>query len=95
MYLIVVDRKNKRLRQLLYTWYIGGPTHRQVSPGVIIDRLSTNSLLMSENKEAITLLHYLKGRDRKAVRVFRVEELSWPDMKEEIAEVYKRGSEES
>ena len=81
--------------QLLYTWYKGGQNRRRVSPGVIIDRLSTNSLLMSENKEAITLLHHLKGKDRKAVRVFRVEEFSWPDMKEEIAEVFKRGSEES
>jgi len=50
---------------------------------------------MSEDKEAITLLHYLKGRYRKEVRVFRVEELSWPDLKEEISKSFKRGSEES
>jgi len=50
---------------------------------------------MSECKEAITLLHYLKGKDRKAVRIFRVEELSWRDMKKEIVEVFKRDSEES
>lgn len=81
--------------QRLYNWHKGGEGRRYVSPGVIIDRPSTNSLLMSVNKEAITLLHYLKGRYRKEVRVFRVEELSWPDLKEEIVKIFKRGSEES
>ena len=50
---------------------------------------------MSEGKEAITLLHHLKGKERDKIKVFKVEELSWPDMKKEIVEVFKRGSEES
>jgi len=95
LYLLIVDRKNKQLMQRLYNWYTGGPKRRYVSPGVIIDRPSTNSLLMSEDQEALVLVHYLKGRKRKAVRVFRVEELSWPDLKEEISKSFKRGSEES
>lgn len=85
MYILFINRKNRSLIRLINSWYKPGPKSKRISLGVILEKLASNALLLSDEGEAIRLLHWLKGRDREDARVFKVTEMTWKDLGKDVS----------
>ena len=57
-YLLVVNRKDPRLKRMIYWWERGGEKTRRFDEGQIVEKLSTNSLVLDSSKASLRLLKW-------------------------------------
>jgi len=75
MYLLYVNRKNQKLKRLLYSWTHPG-THRRDLSEYLVKRMSTNVLLLEEDPALFRVFRWLQDNNEKGeVLIFRVQEV--------------------
>lgn len=79
--------KNQTGRNLLGGWWKGGKNQRQVPKGLILDRLSFDMLLFTDDIEALRLMGYHKSRDPDRWEIYEVIEVSEKDLTKMIWEM--------
>ncbi len=80
LYILWVNSKNQRLKNLLYSWSKPGSHRRDVSDS-LLERLSTNILLF--NDKGLRLCSWLKAVNTPGeVKVFKAELLTRENIRE-------------
>ena len=80
MFILVANKENRSLLRLINSYVTPGPKHKKIASNVILEKLGPYSLLFSDEKDSIRLLHWLKGRYSDEIRVFHVkDELQYKD----------------
>ena len=74
-YVLHVDPRNSRLKNLFYKWSHLGHNRRDMSD-LLVERLGVNMLLLKVTEDALMLCRWLQDKERKGVvRIFEVKEL--------------------